>query len=97
MTGRPITTIIPPDRLEEEPKILARLRAGDRVDHFETVRVDKYGKLLNVSVTISPIRNAQGQIVGASKVARDITTQKQFQRELEAAKNAAEEAKRLAV
>ena len=97
MIGRPITTLIPPDRLEEEPKILARLRAGDRVDHFETVRVDKYGKLLNVSVTISPIRNAQGQIVGASKVARDITTQKQFQRELEAAKNAAEEAKRLAV
>jgi PAS domain S-box-containing protein len=97
MVGRPITTIIPPDRLDEEPKILARLRAGDRVDHFETVRVDKYGRLLNVSVTISPIRNARGQIVGASKVARDITAQKQFQRELEAAKNAAEEAKRVAV
>ena len=85
VVGKPITIIIPPDRLEEEPKILARLRAGERVDHFETIRQTKDGRLVEVSVTISPVRDASGRIVGASKIARDITLQKRFQRELQAA------------
>src|SRR3954467_5832671 len=91
--GRPITLIIPKDRLEEEPKILARMRVGERVDHFETIRQTKDGRLINVSVTISPMRDQQGHIIGASKIARDITTQKRFQQELEAARHAAEVAK----
>src|SRR4051794_6112686 len=64
--GKPISILIPPDRQDEEPKILSRLRAGERVDHFETIRVTKDGRTLEVSVTISPIRNDQGKIVGAS-------------------------------
>jgi len=76
MIGKPITILIPPDRLDEEPAILARLRAGERVDHFETIRVRKDGSLLNISLTISPVRNSSGKIVGASKIARDITAQK---------------------
>ena len=96
MIGRPITTIIPKDRLEEEPRILARLRAGDRVDHFETIRQGKDGTLIYVSVTISPIRDQTGRIIGASKVARDITPQKRYQQELEAAKRVAEDARRSA-
>ena len=91
--GKPITIIIPPDRLDEEPRILARLRAGERVDHFETVRRTKDGRLVDVSVTISPVRDAQGHVVGASKIARDITLQKRYQRELQAARDAAEEAR----
>ena len=65
--------LIPPDRLEEEPKILERLKRGERVEHFETIRVRKDGSRLNVSLTISPVKAADGRIVGASKVARDIT------------------------
>jgi PAS domain S-box-containing protein len=94
MVGRPIQTIIPPDRLEEEPRILERLRRGERVDHFETVRRRKDGTQIEVSVTISPIRGRDGQVIGASKIARDITPQKDFQRQLEAAKEAAEAASR---
>ena len=90
--GKPITILIPPDRLDEEPQILARLRAGERVDHFETIRRTKDGRLLEVSVTISPVRDGRGQIIGASKIARDITQQKQVQRELRAAKDAADAA-----
>jgi PAS domain S-box-containing protein len=71
--GQSITMLIPSDRLDEEPRILASLRRGERVDHFETVRVRKDGSRLNISLTISPVRDAQGKIVGASKVARDIT------------------------
>ncbi len=74
--GKPITMLIPPDRLDEEPEILRRLRAGERVDHIETVRVRKDGSPLNISLTVSPVRNAAGDIVGASKIARDITPQK---------------------
>ena len=84
--GQPITKIlIPDDRLAEEEDILARLRRGERVDHFATVRKTKSGRLIDVSVTISPIRNAAGVVTGASKVARDITLQKRAQRELEEA------------
>jgi PAS domain S-box-containing protein len=76
--GQSITILIPPDRLDEEPQILEKLRRGEMVDHFETVRVRKDGTHLNISVTISPIRNEEGQIVGASKVARDITERKKI-------------------
>lgn len=74
--GKSVTVLIPEDRLEEEPAILARLRAGQRVDHYQTVRVRKDGSLVDISLTISPVRNAAGEIVGASKIARDITQQK---------------------
>ena len=73
--GRSITILIPPERLDEEPKILAALRRGERVDHFETVRVRKDGTRLNISLTVSPVKDAHGRVTGASKVARDITEQ----------------------
>lgn len=76
VVGQSITILIPPDRLDEEPAILARIHAGERVDHFETVRRRKDGTLLDISLTISPIRNAQGVIIGASKIARDIGERK---------------------
>jgi len=82
MIGRPIARLIPPERPDEELAILERLRRGERVDHYETVRVRKDGTRLNISVTISPIRDADGHIVGASKVARDITKQKRLEQEL---------------
>lgn len=74
--GRPITLIIPVDRQDEEYEILARIASGERVDHFETVRVTKQGRLLDISLTVSPIRDSAGRVVGASKVARDITDRK---------------------
>jgi len=75
--GKPVTLLIPADRLGEEPEILRRIRAGERVEHFDTIRRRKDGSLVEISLTISPIRNAAGQIVGASKVARDITERRQ--------------------
>ena len=80
--GRPVTILIPLDRLDEEPKILARLRNGERVDHFETVRRRKDGTLFDISLTISPVKNAHGTIVGASKIARDISERKRAEAEL---------------
>jgi PAS domain S-box-containing protein len=71
--GKSIEILIPPDRIEEETEILARLRRGERVDHFETIRVCKDGSRRNISLTISPVKDARGAIVGASKIARDIT------------------------
>jgi PAS domain S-box-containing protein len=73
--GQPITMIIPPDRLDEETMILGRLRRGERVDHFATVRVSKSGRPIDISVTVSPVRDKQGEVIGASKIARDITAQ----------------------
>jgi len=81
--GQPVTILIPPGHLDEEPAILARLRAGERVEHYETVRQHKDGSLLNISLTVSPIRDATGRIVGASKIARDITDRVMSQRELD--------------
>jgi PAS domain S-box-containing protein len=75
--GQPITLVIPPDRHEEEKSILARLRLGERLEHFETVRVTKDGRRIDVSLTVSPLRDASGHVYGASKVARDITQRKQ--------------------
>lgn len=77
--GQPITILIPEDRQDEEPKILAAIRAGKRVEHFETKRRRKDGTLIDLSLTISPIRNSQGVIVGASKIARDITERRKAQ------------------
>ncbi|MEI9419183.1 PAS domain S-box protein [Mesorhizobium sp. Cs1321R2N1] len=74
--GKPITIVIPDDRLDEEPLILGRIRKGELVDHFETVRRRKDGTLVDISLTISPVRDATGRVVGASKIARDITDQK---------------------
>jgi PAS domain S-box-containing protein len=82
--GRPITILIPADHENEEPAILERLRRGERVDHYQTVRQRKDGTLLDVSLTISPVRDATGVIVGASKIARDITFQKSAERALQA-------------
>jgi PAS domain S-box-containing protein len=74
--GQPVATLlIPADRQEEEPEILSRLRRGDRVDHFETKRKRKDGTLLDISLTISPVKDLKGNIIGASKIARDITEQ----------------------
>jgi PAS domain S-box-containing protein len=82
MIGHSIIKLLPPDRLEEETHILARIHRGERVEHFETVRRRKDGRLIDVSLTISPIRNDEGVIVGASKIARDITEQKEALRKL---------------
>jgi PAS domain S-box-containing protein len=80
--GQHITLVIPSERHGEESDILARLRRGERVDHFHTVRRRKDGTLLDVSLTISPVRDSSGRVIGASKVARDITEQKQAERAL---------------
>ena len=80
--GQPITIVIPQDRQDEERMILTRIRRGERIDHFETVRQRKHGSLIVVSVTISPVKNAEGKIVGASKNARDITEQKRTQEQI---------------
>jgi two-component system, cell cycle sensor histidine kinase and response regulator CckA len=80
---RPMTILIPPDRPNEEMEILERLKRGERVDHLETVRVRKDGKPIDVFLTISPIRNATGEIIGASHIARDITERKRFQSQLQ--------------
>src|SRR5580765_282988 len=74
--GRPITMLIPPERLDEEPRIIERLKRGERVDHFETIRVRKDGSHLDISLTISPVKDRNGRIIGASKIARDITDRK---------------------
>jgi PAS domain S-box-containing protein len=76
VTGRPVTILIPPDRHDEETTILERIRRGERVDHYETVRQVKGGSRVDISLAVSPIRNAEGEIVGASKIARDITERK---------------------
>ncbi len=79
--GQSIRIIIPPDRISEEDDVLRHIRAGETVDHFETVRRRKDGQLINVSLTISPLRTASGEIIGASKIARDITDQKRLERD----------------
>jgi PAS domain S-box-containing protein len=83
--GKPITILIPEGHEDEEPAILARLRAGQRIEHYETVRIRKDGRLVEISLTVSPIRGPDGQIVGASKIARDITEQRQSRKALDEA------------
>ena len=81
--GQPIDLIIPPDRLEEDREILARLSRGERIEHFETVRRAKSGRTLDISLTISPVLDDSGRIIGASKIARDITDRKHAEMERE--------------
>jgi len=73
LVGRPVRILIPPERQSEEGEILARLRRGERIEHFETQRISKDGRRIEISLTISPVRDASGAIIGASKIARDIT------------------------
>jgi PAS domain S-box-containing protein len=81
--GKHISMIIPLDRLDEETSILARLSQGDKIDHFDTIRLRKDGTALEISVSISPVRDAAGKIIGASKIARDVTGRKRVERELQ--------------
>jgi PAS domain S-box-containing protein len=76
IVGRPITLIIPPELQDDEPKILAKITAGERIEHFQTVRVRKDGQRIDISLTVSPVKDEHGKIVGAAKIARDITQQK---------------------
>jgi PAS domain S-box-containing protein len=80
--GRPVTILMPPERVDEEPGILARIRRGEPIHHYETVRRRKDGTLLDISLSVSPMRDAKGRVVGASKIARDITDRKEVERKL---------------
>jgi PAS domain S-box-containing protein len=80
--GQPITIIIPPDRLDEEDAILSRVASGDPVEHYETIRVAKDGRRRHISLTVSPIRDPEGRIIGASKVARDVTARQEAEEAL---------------
>ena len=100
--GQHITLIIPRDRWGEEEQVLARLRRGETLEHFDTVRRAKDGRLLDISLTVSPVRDATGRIIGASKIARDVSDRKRVERELdeyvvklEAARAEAERASRM--
>jgi PAS domain S-box-containing protein len=77
--GKPVTLIIPPELHDDEPRILEKIRGGERIKHFETVRVHKNGQRIDVSLTVSPIRDEKGNIVGAAKIVRDITRQKKLE------------------
>jgi PAS domain-containing protein len=74
--------LIPVDRHDEEPFILGRIRQGESVDHYETIRLTKDGRLIDISLTVSPIKNESGEIIGASKIARDISESKRAQERL---------------
>ena len=80
--GKPVTILIPPDHENEEPAILERIRRGERIDHYDTIRVRKDGTPLDISLTISPVRDAAGKIIGASKIARDVTVRKRTEAQL---------------
>jgi PAS domain S-box-containing protein len=82
MVGRPITLIIPTGHQNEEEEILSKIKRGERVEHFETQRLRKDGGLISISVTVSPIKDSHGRVIGASKVARDISGRKQIENEL---------------
>jgi PAS domain S-box-containing protein len=100
--GQHTTLIIPPELQAEEDNVLASIRRGEKIDHFETVRQTKDGQRLHISLTVSPIKDAAGRIIGASKIARDITARKKQEKERailaereDAIRRAAEEANRL--
>jgi len=80
--GKPITILIPVDRHNEEPAILERIRRGERIEHYETLRKRKDGSLIDISLTISPVKNAVGKIIGASKIARDISERKRSEQHI---------------
>jgi PAS domain S-box-containing protein len=92
MVGQPIARIIPEDLQEEERQILAKLARGERIDHFDTVRLSRDGRRIAISLTVSPLRDAAGAIVGASKIARDVTERKQAEDALRQATEAARQA-----
>jgi PAS domain S-box-containing protein len=75
--GRPVTMLMPPERIDEEPGIISRIRRGERIEHYDTVRRRKDGSPIDISLTVSPIKDASGKVIGASKIARDITERKQ--------------------
>ena len=79
--GKPVTLLIPADRHDEEPTILARIRRGEHIDHYETIRQRKDGSAVDISLTVSPVKNPQGKIVGASKIARDITERRRAEQQ----------------
>jgi PAS domain S-box-containing protein len=79
MIGRPITLLIPPELQEDEVLILSKIRAGQRIEHFQTVRLHKNGDRLDVSLTISPVKDGNGKIIGAAKILRDVTQQKKLE------------------
>jgi PAS domain S-box-containing protein len=81
MIGQSISILIPEEQSDEEPRILERLRRGERIHHYETKRVRKNGDIVDISLTVSPIKDAQGRIIGASKIARDITERKRMEAE----------------
>ncbi len=83
--GQSVTMLIPPERLDEEPGILERIRHGESIEHYETVRRRKDGKLLDISLTVSPIRDSQGRVIGASKIARDMSDRKRAEDALQRA------------
>src|SRR5262245_54065543 len=83
--GRSIRLIIPADRQSEEDEVLRQIRSGNRIDHFETIRQRKDGSLVPISLTVSPLRNSDGEIVGASKIARDISEKRRAEEALSAA------------
>jgi PAS domain S-box-containing protein len=78
VVGRPVAVLIPEDHIDDSPAIMQRLRRGERVEHYETVRLARDGRRIDVSLTVSPVRNAEGRIVGASKIARDISERKRL-------------------
>ena len=80
--GKSVTILIPPERQEEQPTILERIRRGERIEHFETVRMRKHGSRVDISLTVSTVKNAEGKIIGASQIARDITEQKRNQAQI---------------
>jgi PAS domain S-box-containing protein len=92
--GRSITLIVPPERLDEEQEILSRLARGERIEHYETVRMARDGRRIDISLTVSPIRDTDGHIIGASKIARDVTGRKEAEEALRAAVEALQEADR---
>jgi PAS domain S-box-containing protein len=82
MVGRPVSVLVPPNKPDEVPAILEKVKRGERVSHFETTRVTKDGEVIDLSLNVSPIRDASGQIIGASTTARDITEQKRMREAL---------------
>lgn len=92
--GKSVTILIPPENHNEEEEILNRIRAGERIEHYETVRRRKDGQLINISLTVSPIKNIKGEIVGASKIARNITDKKRWEGQLKHAHEELERANR---
>jgi PAS domain S-box-containing protein len=95
LLGQPVLKLIPPERFQEEDDILARIRRGDRVEHFETVRLRKDGERIDVSITVSAVRDENGVIIGASKVARDVTEHHRLLAAERAARAEAERASRI--